>query len=268
MSVDISIIIPCYNTGEFLTEAIQSVEAYRGKYKYEIIIVDDGSTEPVTVALLDKLSSSGYTIIHQSNGGLGNARNNGCKNATGEYLLFLDSDNKIDPAYIDKGIEHLKAGKKIAVVYGNPVIFGDDSRPGFTSGPFDIKKLMAFNYIDACAVVRKKAWNEVNGFKEERSLMGITDWEFWIRLYKAGWFFQFINEPLYYYRIRKDSMASVEADSRREKLKMYEIHADLVSTLYIQLYNEMEIQQQDLKWSPTYRVKKIVSKIKNPEKKK
>ena len=227
---------------------------------YEIIIVNDGSTEERTLAVFRNLVNSSRKILHQSNAGLGNARNEGCRQASGEFLLFLDSDNKIDPVYIDKGVDILRNNKRIGVVYGNPVIFGDNSRVGFISGPFDIRKLIAFNYIDACAIIQKAAWIDVDGFNEDRKIMGIADWDFWLKLYKAGWLFEFINKPLYHYRIRKGSMASVEADSSLAKLKLYEMHADLISKQYFALYKQFELRQKDLNWSPRYILKRLFRK--------
>jgi len=138
----LSIIIPCYNSGAFLFEAIRSVEQYKGIHKYEIIIVDDGSTDRDTLSLLADLNQKGYKIIYQSNQGPAAARNTGVHNAKSEFLLFLDSDNKIVPEYIDMGIDNLLKNNETAVVYGNAIFFGDFSRkPGFQSGPFEIEKI-------------------------------------------------------------------------------------------------------------------------------
>ena len=78
-NVDISVIIPCYNDGRYLTFALQSIFEYKGKLSLEIIIVDDGSTEKYTLELLKSLEISNptITIIHQKNQGLSAARNTG-----------------------------------------------------------------------------------------------------------------------------------------------------------------------------------------------
>src|SRR5437899_68511 len=95
----VSVIIPCFNHGEFLMDAVHSVEEC-ARTLYEIIIVNDGSTDPPTVQLLKDLEEKGYNIINQNNQGLAAARNNGIAAATANYILPLDADNKIRPEYI------------------------------------------------------------------------------------------------------------------------------------------------------------------------
>ncbi len=73
MNPVISIIIPCYNQGHYLEEALQSVSGYKDKDTYEIIIVNDGSTDSATLTILKELSANGYNIINQANKGLGAA---------------------------------------------------------------------------------------------------------------------------------------------------------------------------------------------------
>ncbi len=105
----ISIIIPCYNMGDFIDEAIQSVLQYPKVELYEIVVINDGSDDPHTISKLKQLESEGIKIIHQENKGLGNARNTGIQVAQGDYILLLDADNKILPEYI---IMEVKFGYK------------------------------------------------------------------------------------------------------------------------------------------------------------
>src|SRR4051812_30684422 len=114
----ISIVIPCYNSGQFLPDAIESVRSYNGKHSYEIIIVDDGSTDEATLTLLEGLSVDSCVVLHQPNKGPAAARNTAIRHSKGEYILFLDSDNKIRPEYIDEGIKALENDKKAGVAYG------------------------------------------------------------------------------------------------------------------------------------------------------
>ena len=75
----ISIIIPCYNHGKYLDDALSSIKKSKENYEVEIIIVNDGSTEKETIEILNNLENQGYFVLNQKNGGLGNARNNGIK---------------------------------------------------------------------------------------------------------------------------------------------------------------------------------------------
>ncbi|MGL5195420.1 MAG: glycosyltransferase family A protein, partial [Chroococcales cyanobacterium] len=116
--IAVSVIIPCYNQGEFVLEAIASVESCQDPV-YEILIVNDGSTSPVTQKVLTYLEKKGYQVIHQSNQGLAAARNTGIKKAQGRYILPLDADNKIKPDYITEAVAILDEHPEVGVVYGN-----------------------------------------------------------------------------------------------------------------------------------------------------
>jgi len=91
----VSIVVPCFNDGRFLGDAIESAEANQSG-NYEIIIVNDGSTDAGTLELLKTIESRGHQVIHQENRGLGFSRNVGIAAARGAYILPLDADNRID----------------------------------------------------------------------------------------------------------------------------------------------------------------------------
>ena len=167
----ISIIIPCYNHGQYIREAIQSVEQCDDKDLYEIIILNDGSTDKFTIEVLQQLADNRYHIINQSNLGLGAARNNAIKKAQGKYILPLDSDNKIRPEYIYESIKILDEQPGIAMVYGDAEYFGEETGRQKV-GKFNLQKIMLGNYIDACAVYRKSAWEALGGYDEKMPLMG------------------------------------------------------------------------------------------------
>src|SRR5258708_1495814 len=121
----LSIIIPCYNHGKYIRDALKSVTACdKSSYHYEIIIVNDGSPEIYTIEVLNQLNVEGYNIINQSNKGLGAARNTGIQKAKGKYILPLDSDNKIKLPYLTTAIDILEKNATIAVVYGDAAYFG------------------------------------------------------------------------------------------------------------------------------------------------
>jgi glycosyltransferase involved in cell wall biosynthesis len=178
---DISIIVPCYNSGLYLPEAIESVRKYCGKYTYNIVLVDDGSNDEQTLQVLENYrNDDDIVFVKHENRGLAAARNTGCEAADAEFLLFLDSDNRILTEYIDNGIEFLSQNPDYAVVYGCPKFFGDNSREGYKTGYFDLENLLIGNYIDTCAVVRKTAWESVGGF--DTSIPSFEDWNFWLSL--------------------------------------------------------------------------------------
>jgi glycosyltransferase involved in cell wall biosynthesis len=153
-SIALSVVIPCYNQGEYLLDALSSVQTCLDPV-YEVIIVNDGSSDSLTISLLSYLKDQGYFILEQENQGLACARNNGIAKASGRYILPLDADNKIRADYILKGIEVLDQNPDIGVVYGKPEWFGEIERPWGLPETFDVGKLILGNYIDACACLPK-----------------------------------------------------------------------------------------------------------------
>jgi|SRR6185437_8435232 len=216
MAAKISIVIPCYNQGHFIKEALQNID----KSLCEVIIVNDGSTDVKTIEVLAGLEKEGYRVISQKNMGLGAARNNGIKVASGKYVLPLDSDNKIKPGYITEAVHILDNNEKINVVYADAEYFGD-KQGMFQSGEFNLQRLMIENYIDACAVYRKSVWEELGGYDEKMPVMGYEDWDFWLRIafYKGG--FNYIHKPLFDYRYSNASMIRTVKTEDYEKVMNY-----------------------------------------------
>ena len=211
----LSVIIPCYNHGAFIDEAIESVALCRG-VEYEIIIVNDGSTDDTTKQKLASLAQSGYCVINHSNQGLAYSRNAGIATAKGKYILPLDADNKIKPEYIYKALDILEKGNA-DIVYAKPVFFGAiEKKRMFNCMPFNSKALHFENYIDACALYRKEVWVATGGYSENMPFQGQEDWEFWLHAFIKGFKFHFIDEELYYYRIVKNSMIETSTEKDKE----------------------------------------------------
>ncbi len=202
----LSIVIPCYNHGSYIQEALDSIDQNQIGYAYEIIIVDDGSTDAYTLQKLEDLKKQ-YTVIQQQNSGPAMARNNGIRQARGKYILPLDADNKIKPAYINKAIPLLEHNT-CDIVYARPEFFGDLSRKKrqYKVRKFDDLAIVTGNCADACAVYRKEVWDKNGGYDPNIPYHGFEDWEFWIHASANGFRFHLINEKLFYYRIIGNSV--------------------------------------------------------------
>jgi glycosyltransferase involved in cell wall biosynthesis len=101
----VSVIIPAYNAQKFIKDTIDSVIAQTYP-DWEIIVVNDGSTDG-TPDLVIKEADNRIKMIHQSNGGVSSARNNGLKHATGEYVIFLDADDLLTPGFLTARVNFL-----------------------------------------------------------------------------------------------------------------------------------------------------------------
>jgi glycosyltransferase involved in cell wall biosynthesis len=201
----VSIVIPFYNHGVMLREALASVEQVRNANLLEVIIVDDGSSEAETTRTLDEATKAGYSVVSQPNRGPGAARNTGIRLAKGEFILPLDSDNRLRDVYLDEGVSLLKNNPSVGVVYADAEYF--DERSGRWHVPeFDLLSLIRGNFIDTCALYRKKLWEEVGGYDEQVICMGWEDWDFWLRVTCHGGAFVHLSKIAFDYRVRKDSV--------------------------------------------------------------
>lgn len=205
-AIVISIVIPCYNDGQFLLEAIESVKAVQ-QGRHEIIVVNDGSTDQATLTVLSKVEQLGHQVIHQTNSGPGRARNQGVSAAKAGYILPLDADNRLRPAAIDRAIETMNRNADLDVVYGDAEFFGD--KLGTDHVPaFDLGRLLVWNYIYASSLFRKSTWERLGGIDEDRETQGFEDWDFWCRIACSGGKLLHAGEILHEYRIRSDSFGT------------------------------------------------------------
>ena len=201
----VSIIIPCYNHGAMLREALASVEEVRNANVLEVIIVDDGSSEAETTRILNEVAEAGYRVLPQSNRGVGAARNAGIRLAKGEFILPLDSDNRLRDVYLNEGVSLLKKHPSIGVIYTDAEYFGD--RSGRWHVPnFNLSSLLRMNFIDACALYRKKLWEELGGYDEQAVCIGLEDWDFWLRVAWHGGSFVHLPKIGFDYRVRRGSL--------------------------------------------------------------
>jgi glycosyltransferase involved in cell wall biosynthesis len=210
----VTVVIPCFNQGVYLKDALESLSRCNAEL-FDLIIVNDGSTDLETISILNELKDRGYQIIDQTNQGLGAARNTGIKATTSRYILPLDADNKILPEYLEKGIEILDSESQVAVVYGNAQLFGDKSGVLIPGKP-NLQRMMLGNYIDACALIRRDVIEQV-GYYDQLKIMGYEDWDLWLRILFAGYRFHYFDGFLFQYRIRHDSMIrSLRANCKKQ----------------------------------------------------
>lgn len=229
----VSVVIPCFNCGELLTETLDSLQAQTFT-DFEIIVVNDGSTDKATVALLQNISQTNTRVFHTVNRGVSAARNKGISEARGCYILPLDADDKIGPEYLELAVNVLEASKDSVAVYFERVLFGE--REGVAPlSDYDAAAILTENCIYA-ALFKQTDWDAVGGFCE-KMVYGWEDWDFWISLSERGTRFVKIPEPQFYYRIR--------SNSRDHSLRLYQKIAMITviifrhKCLYLQNMNQI-----------------------------
>jgi len=200
----VSVVIPCFNHGEFLPEAAASVISLK-RADIELVVVDDGSTDKHTLREIEKLATQGIKVIWQENRGLAAARNAGILASHGEYILPLDADNRLRAAYFEHGIRILDANPQIGIVYGDAQYTGTQTGL-WTVGSFDRERMLQWNIIDACAMYRRAIWVENGGYDATMPVQGAEDWDFWLGALEHDWQFAYVPEVLFDYRVAEESM--------------------------------------------------------------
>lgn len=208
-----------------LREALASVEEVRSENLLEVIIVDDGSSEAETIRILKEAAEAGYRVVSQPNRRVSAARNTGIRLAKGEFILPLDSDNRLRDVYLKEGVSLLKENPGIGVIYTDAEYFGERTGRWHVQ-EFDLLSLIRMNFIDVCALYRKALWEQVGGYDEQMPWMGLEDWDFWLRVSCHGGSFFHLPEVGFDYRVRADSqiVKTIGFDGRvaREDLNLVE----------------------------------------------
>ncbi len=201
----ISVIIPCYNLGRYLHEAVESVLA-QTMQEFEVIIVNDGSTDEFTRLLLANFDRPKTRVIEQANQGLPAARNHGIRHARGRYICCLDADDRLRPKFFEKAVAILDSQPDAGFVTGHLQTFDEkDELVRYDTCAFP--ELLIDNQAIVPALFRKDAWERVGGYCETFSISGIEDWDFWISILESAYRAVVLPEVLYEYRIRPDAMS-------------------------------------------------------------
>jgi glycosyltransferase involved in cell wall biosynthesis len=215
----ISVVITCYNYGKYLSGCLESVldQTYRD---IEIIIVNDGSTDDTDEVIKKYLSNPRVRYIKQRNAGQANAKNTGIRNASGEFVAFLDADDVWEKEKLEKQLRCFD-NAEVGVVYCRAKYLNEDGNfTDFEMTPYylqprrgKVTEWFVFdNFVQfSSSIVRKECFERCGGF-DEALKMGI-DWDLWLRL-SPVYQFDFVDEKLLYYRMGHAGQMSKNMDER------------------------------------------------------
>jgi glycosyltransferase involved in cell wall biosynthesis len=182
----VSIITPYFNTGAVFNETAASVRR-QSFQQWEWIIVNDGSTSPEALAVLNEFRSVDpriRVIDHDSNCGLSAARNTGLELAHSPYIVLLDSDDLIEPTAIEKWLWYLESHPDVAFVKGLTV--GFNAQTYLWSGGFhDGNAFLVQNRVNPLVMLRQVVFQKVGGFDASTN-GGLEDWDFWLKSANEG----------------------------------------------------------------------------------
>jgi len=203
----VSIIIPVYNSEQYITECIDSVlnQSYQN---FEIIVVDDGSTDD-TSSIITQYNNDKITLYHQQNSGSGAARNHGVKKASGAWIAFIDADDIWLPDKLHKQLTNCsdKAWSHTDLYFHGDIYPRHTKTTELTSkySGHILEHLLVENSIGTSSVIiNKKVFEELGGFNTD--LRALQDWDLWLRVAKK-YEICYVNEPLVYYRVHSKSVS-------------------------------------------------------------
>jgi glycosyltransferase involved in cell wall biosynthesis len=209
----VSIIVPSYNTAQYIGGTLESIFA-QTFHDFEVIVVNDGS--PDTPALERAIGPFRERIryLEQPNGGLAAARNAAIRVARGSYVALLDSDDEWEPEYLSVQVAALEADPTLDVVYPNARIVGDHPHAGRTymdvcpsRGPVTIESLVTERCnVFVSVLMRRGLFDRAGLF--DASFRSVEDFEFWLRVLAAGGRIGYHRRPLVRFRKRRDSLSA------------------------------------------------------------
>jgi glycosyltransferase involved in cell wall biosynthesis len=198
----ISVVVPCYNGGKFLDQltACLARQTFRD---FEIVLVDDGSTDPATQAKLATLDPA-IRVIHQENRGMAGARNTGFAESRADLVMVLDCDDQLEPTYLEECLGALQsAPEEVGFVFTHDRSVG--ARQGIKKNYFNPFDALFKNVCSYGMLIRKTAWKRTGGY-DETMRDGYEDWEFSLRLISAGYIGVEIPKPLFIYNVSMQGM--------------------------------------------------------------
>jgi glycosyltransferase involved in cell wall biosynthesis len=227
----VSVVIPCHNYAHYLREAIDSALA-QGYSPIEVLVIDDGS-EDETAAVA---CSYGPRVAYEFTPGLGlpAVRNAGAERCNGEFVVFLDADDWLEPRYVETCITPFNGGPQVGFVYTQVRHFGSvelvTKHP-----PYDLATLKIGNYVHAAALIRTEL---VRRFKYDRSLPAWEDWSFYLTLAEHGYRGVLVDEPLLHYRRNDATMTAGlgQLDRQRLRWEVYRRHRRLYAVRFLLSY--------------------------------
>lgn len=265
MSATVSIIIPAYNADKYLEECLESVKNQTSD-DFEALIIDDGSEdETASIARKYQTRDSRFRLISQPNGGVSRARNVGIEESKGEYLTFLDADDRLHPRAIQSMLESMTRQKADVCI----AAFSDVEKV-----VRNVSKSETYSYPQAmkAALYQKRLLNSPWGMMIKRNVLKAQRFREGIRYEDLDAFYRFYENaariiylpyPLYVYRKNPESFLHKWSDTRLDVLDV----TDRMLAFFKQNYPELEMAAHDRRFSAHYNMLVLMMKngVKNPE---
>jgi glycosyltransferase involved in cell wall biosynthesis len=222
----VSIIMPFYNQSAYIERAVQS--ALRQTYpSFEVIVVNDGSTEKNAAKVLARLKDPRLTIHHTANQGVSAARNYAIERASGKYIMPLDGDDELGPDYLSEAVPVMEANPRVGITYCRAEFIGLVTAP-WVLPPYSLGQMLYENIILSAGLFRRSDWKTVGGYKSDMTYC-LEDYDLWLSIIALDREVVCLPKVHYYYRIKFSSRSTILTNEKllEMRLRTYERHKDL-----------------------------------------
>jgi glycosyltransferase involved in cell wall biosynthesis len=231
----VAVVIPCYNDGAFLDEAVGSINETE---PVEIVVVDDASDDAVTRHVLEQLARGGPRIVwHECNQGAPAAKASGLRATTARYVFPLDADDRAVPGMLAVMADRLDRSPDAVVCFGDYAEFGSRAAVVHVPARLDPYRIAFRNQFGASALFRRDALEAVGGWSPGSGDVGIgyEDWHVWMGLAERGWHGLHAGKGAITYERRVHPGRRLARDLRPRHRRLYEqlrqLHPDLFTQL-------------------------------------
>ncbi|RKQ92880.1 glycosyltransferase involved in cell wall biosynthesis [Solirubrobacter pauli] len=207
----VAVIVPCFNDGALAEEAVASVVE---EEPVEIVVVDDGSTDPVALERLEALRARGVRVVRRENGGLGAARMTGVEATTAPFLYPLDADDRVETGALAALADALEAAPEAAFAWGDYVLFGDQEGRYRSPTRWLPWTLTYVNPYPVCSMFRRTTIERTGGWQ----MRAYEDWDLWLRMTGLGLEGIPVGRVVYRRRLHGDSRLLAEARRKHQRL--------------------------------------------------
>jgi glycosyltransferase involved in cell wall biosynthesis len=208
----VAVVVPCFNDGETLPTTLGSL---RDEEPHELVVVDDGSDDEATLAMLAQLAAAGTRVVHRENGGLSSARMAGVAATKASYVFPLDADDAVVPGAITVLANALDANPKAALAWGDIEVWGEVDAELAVARALDPWLLTYLNDVPVASLLRRTALEDAGGWSMGS---GYEDWDLWLAIAERGYVGVHVSRPTLRYRRRSGRMLD---DCTREHAALY-----------------------------------------------
>lgn len=207
----IGVVVPTHDDGRLVAEAVASIHEQEA---VEVVVVDDGSTDPGSLARLQELRLRGVRVIRQANAGPAAARNTGIAAMSAPLVLALDADDMLEPGMLSRLADLLDARPEAAVAWGDYVEFGDRERRSHAPVSLLPWSTTYVNLYSPSCLVRREALETIGGWPE----IGYEDWGLFVAFVDAEMSGVHVGDVVYRRRVHGSTRLRV---LRREHGRLY-----------------------------------------------